>query len=240
MAVTASFERGTLAATVAPADPASANPWDAVTVGANTTVKYDNSQAHYGGLSAKVVSAAAGGAYTSFMTWNTTTLGTAVTDHYGRLYIYPTVNLNGDRIIRCFGATGASAAHVSVFTDNTIQLKDSTLTVRAAGAVALVNNQWNRVEWHIVHSLTVGQIEARIFVGKNADGLIPDETLSSTAAWNTAAALNQLDFGLGDNDASMSFYLDDILALGTTWPGPSQGPQAVRFQPIPFVAPGRI
>lgn len=217
--ITADWNTGALNAVPAVIDAGSANPWDSVSFGANCAVNY-YPDAHSGKFSCHFKSAAAGGAYTSFLTWNSATLGTTTTAHFGYIYIKPFVNLNGDRIVRMFGPAGASACHIVVWTDNTIRFRDSTLTDRATGTVPLVNGSWNRIEWSVIHSATVGQFEFKAFVGANYDGLIADETKTSTAAWNTSTALNQLDFGLGDNDPSMDFLLGPIGSLAVAYAGP--------------------
>jgi hypothetical protein len=222
VSVTADFEVGAQDATVAVTDAGSANAWDAVSIGANTTVKYDG-LAHTGKRSVRFVSAGAGGAYTSTISWSSGTLGTTTTDHWGRFYLYLTKGLNGDRVFQARTTAGAQGASISIFTDQTLRLLDSALAVVATGTKAFPVGKWSRIEYHIVHSATVGSIDVYTYLGDNAENPsidFPDEHLSATNI-NSATVLNQLHYGLGDNDANMDFRIDDIVGQETGFVGPT-------------------
>lgn len=221
MSITADFEAGTLGATIAQTDVGSATQWDSVGVNTNAAATYDNTHVAHGNQSLKIVTNSVGSPCRVVLAWSTTAFGTH-TDHYGRLYIYPTTSFAVDELVEFLsGGTGGSlVAALNVNASNQLTLRDSTGTGPTT-THGLTLNAWNRIEYHIVHSATVGQMECQLFLGSNFDGTTPDETLSSTATLNTGASADTVKFGLLSNEPNLTYWLDDLMAGATTWPGPA-------------------
>jgi hypothetical protein len=85
----------------------------------------------------------------------------------------------------------------------------------------IATGQWVRIEWHVVHSATVGEFEVKYF--EDADSSTATETLTSPASWNTHAAPTEIRFG-ALSGGSWQPSLDDIVANATDWPGSVAGP----------------
>jgi hypothetical protein len=212
--LTATFEAGVNGNTIAATDAGSADAWDVVTIQTNATLKYDNARSRQT-LAAKIVSAG-GGPENAYMSW-TTKWGTQ-TDHYGRLYINPDVTFQTDQVLQ-FSSGGTQAAALAIDTSNNVQLRDQANTVQAGGVTQLPLDLWSRIEWHVIHSTTVGQIEVKLFVGANANGTAPDETITTAASINTRANSDNMHIGLLSND-DLTFWLDNIVGAATSYPGP--------------------
>jgi len=215
----ADFEKGTQGNTPAIGDLGSATAWDVVVTETNSTIIYDNTHAH-GARAAKFVTVT-GSPCHSYLVWSTA-LGT-VTDHYGRLYIYPT---DLSAIHYFIGPTQASFTPatyndtgLTLTGTGAIELRDSAATVQATTTTVVPLNAWSRIEYHFVHSTTVGSVEVKMFVGANAEGTVPDETKTASSI-NTNTNASYLMIGNGNNAATLTFWLDDIIAGASSYPGP--------------------
>lgn len=211
----ANFEAGTNGNTIAAADAGSVDAWNTVsTPPASGVLAYDNAHAAHGSLAAKLSTGATAGA--EAMTW-TTAFG-AQTDHYGRVYLYMTANpAASPRIIRVANV-GTLAAGLSISTVGKIQLLNSPAAVVATSTNAITLNAWVRIEFHFIHSATVGQLEAKLF--NTADSTTVTETLTTAASLNTLASADRIAFGINTSQANVAaFWLDDILAGETSYPG---------------------
>jgi hypothetical protein len=215
---TADFEAGSNGSNITTgAGEASATQWNAVFFDAPT---YSNSNPAHGSLKALVASSG-----NSQMVWNMTTA-----DHYGRIYFYaPSNPPTAPSLTVSAYDGGASVASIYVVDNGKIRIADSALTlIDSTGTIA--TGQWVRLEWHIIHSATVGQIIVRYFA--DADSATVTEEISSPANWNTHAAPTTMRFG-GLSGGSWQPSLDDIVANATTWPG-SAAPET------PVTAPQRL
>src|SRR6185503_11947241 len=77
-------------------------------------------------------------------------------------------------------------------------------------------NQWVRIEWHLIHSTTVGQWELKLF--NNPDSATPTETATSAANLDTGANVTDLRIGLyGGPNALGPIWLDNIVAGATSY-----------------------
>lgn len=211
------FEGGTsgVTVTVANSGGVSGTALDLVNIGTGATCAYDNTRAHGGTLAVKMATGAT--AATTFIEWKTG-VGT-LTTMWGRAYIYMTANLLGQS--RLFEARSATlvAGTVRIETTGKITAGGTTGTaVTTVAAVAL--NQWVRVEWKMIASATVGQVEIKLF--NNADSVTPTETVTSAATLNTKATFDEYKFGPSASVATFGpAWLDDIGISPTGYMGPA-------------------
>lgn len=208
---TANFELGSDGSSILAADPGSATAWDSVQTNGNS-LTYSNTHA-YGSLSAKFDNTVSPGA-SNQLTWSTG-IG-ALTDWYGRVYLYATANPAGGsyRLI----VDGNNNFPLFVNASGTVSMLDQGgFAVTTGTAISL--NQWVRLEWHWINSATVGQVELKLF--NSPDSTSPTDTQTSGANRNTSASTTQLSFGLssGGGDAG-PIWLDNIVAGATSYPGP--------------------
>lgn len=225
----ARFETGTNGNTIATGDTGDSTAWDSVSLGTGGTAVYNNTLKHDGALSGKLTRGTAG---TVILQW-TGALGT-VTDHYGRAYVYLTAApASAFALVLCL--SGASnACQVRLDAAGRLRARDSTGS-ETLGAVALAVNQWVRIEWHFVHSTTVGQIEIKLF--NNTDDLTATDTITATGK-NTLASGDRIRFQ-ADVNASYVVQFDDLIAGATAYPGPSQLSFAGAITPTGSVRIGR-
>lgn len=207
-----SFEGGTDGVQISPANSggASGNAFDNVTVGAGSVINYSNEQAAHGGLSCKIVTPATGQART---TPDWTGLGGGSSDIWFREYIYRAANPSATHYILGVRDTGGLACMQAGIRATGLLRWDN-----AAGAailaldstVAIALGSWNRFEWRVKASTTLGEIEWWLYttmdapIGSHADHGGPATGLA------LAATADQLRFGMVTNAiASDTSYFDD-------------------------------
>jgi hypothetical protein len=200
---------------------ASGDPFDNRAQATGCTIKFDTEQAAHGKFSYRLDTDASGANLT--VAWYQASVG-VLTDHFGRIYFRPSRNFGTDvafeEIVEVDTAGGVVDAQLGFDASNHLILRDASLTTKATGAVACSIGAWNRLEWHVIHSATVGVMEARLFVGANWDGHEPDEFLSATGL-NTGASGGQFYFGaIYANAFNQKIWFDDYVAGATTWVGP--------------------
>lgn len=211
---TANFELGVNGNDILVADAGSATAWDSRqnNDGGGNTLKYDNVHV-YGSLAAKFDNSGAPSS-ACVMGWSTG-IGT-LTDHYGRVYLYATANPVGGswRI----GRDGNNNFPIFINANGTVTMNDQGgVAVTTTAAIGL--NQWVRIEYHWINSLTVGQVELKLF--NSPDSSTPTETQTSAANRNTSASTTSLEFGLGGGQTTAgAIWLDNIVAGATSYPGP--------------------
>jgi hypothetical protein len=220
MALTATFEAGANGNTITTAGgEGAATPFDVITIGTTGSVAYSNAQFAHGGLSALVAQGGTNGQ--SYVSW-TTAFGT-VTDHYGRIYIYMTANPAVQNAILRIQGGASQAARIDITTAGKIAGLDSAssaLWTTTTNSVAL--NQWVRIEYHIVHSATVGQGEVKLF--NSADSATPTETQIGAANKNTLASADTYKLGIGisvGTQQNNTVWFDDVMANAAGYPGPA-------------------
>lgn len=224
---TANFETGTNGNAVATGDAGSVTAWNVVNAGGTTPLPYDNTHVAHGLLAAKLFSASSPNTY---MAW-TTPFGTE-TDHYGRIYLYLTAVPGTNKwvgLAHPFSSTSA-CAHLYINPTGHIEIRDSANAVKATSTNVVALNQFIRVEWHYIHSTTVGQVEVKYFA--TADSATVTETITTTANLNTLASADSIRIGqevAGLGIMSTAVWLDNIVANATAYPGPF---------PVNSVAPG--
>lgn len=213
--LTAGFETGVATVDILPTDPGDASAWDQVFRLTGSAV-YDNTQSKTGSLSGKITA----GASTTYCAW-TTSLGT-VTDHYGRFYIYFPAFPSGNygRFFSVYsGATRAETIYVD--TDGKMILNDATGN-HPAFTNAIPTGAWVRMEYHIIHSATVGQVEWKMFLGDSTSAI---ETYTSPANRDTQASADGLYYGTPDSgNNAWTVYFDGIVGNAASYPGPAASP----------------
>ena len=230
--LTADFEAGTLSNNIQTADAGSSNAWDTITRAGTSTIVYDNTHVGHGSLAAKINN---GTGSSCWLEWNTS-LG-APTDHYGRVYVYtPSLPTTDMTLIQCLGPAGAIAFQIRMAATtgniNVLYNTGSDLGVITGISAATLY----RIEYHGVHSATVGQVEVKVFAGDSTTAV---GTFSSTANKNTSTAASQLRIGqVAAGGSGLSIWVDDIVAGATSFPGPvSSGVASDTAQPSGSAAP---
>ena len=213
--VTADFELGVNGNNVEVADAGSATAWNVVQRSGASTIVYSNAQVIQDStLSAKYNNTAGSACWTEWAA----ALGNP-TDWYGRIYAYfPTVSptLTGT-FVQCLDA--AAVAFQFQIVPVTGLLRVSYNTGNDTLTTAPSTNQWIRVEWHVVHSTTVGQVEVKLFNSPYSS--TPTETFTSTANKNTLTEADQIRFGQVATFATgVDIWLDAIVGGASSYPGP--------------------
>jgi len=212
--LTADFERGTNGSTISTGDTGSLTAWDNVTLAGTATGKYDNTQVAHGTLASRFANTTNS---ESSLRW-TTAFGTQ-TDWYGRLYLYMTSYPSGgdQNFIRSRNAgvdslmlTFSSTSHFFYLYNVGVQLGNTTTTFSL--------NTWYRIEWHFVYSAGgAGSIECKIYT--SLDSITPAET-KTFSSLTTAASVNEIRFGNDGFTWPDGYWLDQIVANATAYPGP--------------------
>jgi hypothetical protein len=219
--VTATFERGIQGDTIAAVTEGSLSAWDEVitsTVSSVTYPIYDGAHVlRISGTLAGMYQTSSGRAMTS---WKTATLG-ATAEHYGRLYLYLGA-APPSSVWFVSGYDSASSAFVLVLNSSRqIVVRDSA-GVQGTMTTAIPLNQFVRVEWHVINSATVGQVEVKLF--KQPFSATADETLTTAASLNTRTQTDQIDFGIATSSTTGPWWFDDLAISFSGYPGPSQSP----------------
>lgn len=210
---TATFELGANGSPILTSDPGSADVWQNVEDPGDGSAVYSNTHAK-DTLAAKID----GGSGTDLvlLEWGSMIMNTS---HFGRAYIYPTVRPGG-RIIAPVETGIAYRGSISIQPTGEFDLNDPTGVTHASSALQLAINQWTRLEWMFTQSLTIGQIELKIFTGANNEGTIPDEVVTTTANLDLGVAVNGFQVGLIDTSVSTMWW-DNVVAGAVSYPGPA-------------------
>lgn len=209
---TANFNSGTNGNTLSAADPGDATAYSSVSVGATCSAVYSSTSA-YGLLSGKFAQGGTSGV--AYFVWSS--IG-SVTDHYGRLFINTTGTEERTFII-FWRNTGILAVRFRLkLTTGQIEVLNSASTVILTSTTSVNTGSFVRIEWHIVHSTTVGSVELKIFT--NPMSTTPDETISVSSV-NTGTNTNEVYLGYGfANTNTPDLYLDNIVVNDASYPGP--------------------
>ena len=231
-----SFEGGTNATTISTANaggstgysggPASNNQFTAIATAGTGTLKFDNTHAAHGSLSLKATTLASGD--TASCRWQQQALGSQ-TKYWFREYLYFTANPASAQC-RIFSATNsigtATAVSVSVLTSGKLTVQDnaSATMITFSGTIPL--NEWFRVEGFISSSPSAGYASLSLY--SPLDSLIPVETHTSTATFNTLDNAAWIYFGIAFSNAVAQgpYWMDDVAVSNTgplgpvSYPGP--------------------
>jgi hypothetical protein len=215
---TADFELGTNGNAIQTSDPGSATAWNTiVNAGAGNIVAYDNAHVAHGALAAKIDTNSTPG-NSATLQWDAA-LGT-VTDWYGRAYLYTTVNPAASFRIGEDATNGSWLIWIT--SAGKLLALDSLGAVMFTSTNSVALNAWFRVEWHMIHSTTVGQYELKLF--NSPDSTTPTEVDTSTATFNTGASCSAMLFGLVAGGSGGGIWLDNLVAGATSYPGPAVAP----------------
>lgn len=214
----ADFERGTNGNTITtgPSEQ-SYSGWELV----NGTPTYDSTRAAHGNLSARFSGS-------EFLEWD---LGSHLpTDYYLRWYFYATANpAGGSNIFQDNPDGGGNTINLQVTAAGLLAI---TCGGAFTSAASIALNQWIRIEMHILHSATVGQITGRLF--NSPDSAIPTEEWATTANLNSGTGPNNLSFGriAGSWGADISF--DEIIGVAPDWIGPYSATPPAIVNPVTY------
>lgn len=218
---TAGLETGTNAATVATTDTGNATAWNTVVINTGCTATYDNTHAHGGSLSAKIVQTATASSQ-CYLSWSAATLGT-LTEDYGRLYLWVDTVTGTNVLVTALDTTPATAFQIQLLktagvNEHKIKVLDGPGTVTATGTVAVTLGQWVRIEWHALANATTGSVVVRLY--NSPESVVPSDTVTLTGG-NTRANFGIRRFGIISTNVNWTGWLDDIVAGATYWPGPA-------------------
>jgi hypothetical protein len=209
------FEGGSNGTTITAANSGGAGErvFDSVS-SAGATVIYDNAHAAHGVLSGKFVCTSFNSGY---VLWNLESPSKV----WFRAYVYFTANPPGNTpLISVRSSGGATPAGIQINTSGKVRGVDATLTQQTITTNAINLNGWTRIEGFIIPSLTVGQIEVKLFL--TSDSATPDETNTSGATLNTGSSATQIRFGLdGVGSGTWTTWLDDISVGNSAYLGPA-------------------
>lgn len=233
---TGTFETGINGNTVSAGDPGSATAWNTISTDANGTLTYSNVQA-YQTLACNMILSATPS--TPYVDWNSTTLGSSLTDVWGRIYYWTSGLPNTAAFpVRGFD-TGARAWEIFLDSLGHVNVRDNGGTTRGTGSVVISTSQFIRMEFHMISSTTAGFMEVKLF--NNADSSTPSETITSTGAFSTLSRTDEIRFGENQtNNASRTLYMDNLLLNNTGYPGPFTIPSSMPGDnpPIGFLGRG--
>jgi hypothetical protein len=225
-----SFEGGTNATTITTGNSGgtSGTAFDAVTISGSNTLTYSTTSPARGTLGMAVAIPGSSG-NPAYATW----AGSLITDQvggttattYGRVYLklpaIPNPGGTGATLMRAMNSAGSAQRwSVRLNSSGQIQVADGTNTVIATSTTTLTSGTVWRIEVG-GEGKASGTIECRIYLGHS---ITPTETIGPLTAQNLGGSIFSLRFGIGASLApatSQTWYLDDLGASTTTWPGPS-------------------
>lgn len=232
--VTADFELGTNGNSISTGDPGSATAWDLVQRSGSVTSTYSNAHAAHGTLSAQM-NEVTGSA--NWLEWSTS-MGSTV-DNYGRVYMWINALDVGVTQVWCHALDNTDAQIVQFLINGSGVLRminSAAAFAGPAGTVTAATGQWIRLEYKIVNHATNGILECKLF--NNASSAVADDTITATSQ-NTLANTSKVRFGtITGNNAGYIFFMDDIVAGATSYPGPVVEPSTAPQVMIPRHAVG--
>lgn len=194
----------------------SGDAFGSVVIDSANGVKFDNAKAAHGTYSVRMDIATAN---RTAVSWQSAQVG-SIFECWGRCYYWnaaaPTVGL---RLVSMYqaGALKAGLIHTS---GGLLRVSDSASASNDTVA-AIPTSAWTRIEFHVIASATVGQIEARIYSADSTTA-ITNGTVSSPATRNTGTAIDEVAFGNTTfNTQAVTMWMDDLQVNGTGWPGPA-------------------
>ena len=232
--LTANFSLGLNGATIATTDAGDDDKWVTVAnAGTGGSVVYDNSlPLPWGsGQHAKFTMGSVVG--DKSLKWN---LIHNERDHSGRFYVYLPANPGALTTLMFLVGDGGFPARIYLQTNGKMILTDST----GGGILTMTNaiplNAWSRVEYHVVHSTTVGSLEVKLYT--DPQSLTPTETAIITGK-NTKNYADTIQFGFAGGGAAAGNVLRmaGIVADAAEYPGPYD-PAVYHIEQIQHAAQG--
>lgn len=214
------FEGGTnsIAVSAANSGGASGNAFDAVFVGSNASLKYDDAEMAHGLLSARVDTGAS--AVSAYMQWDQASLGDNG-EFYERWYFRLAALPASTRYIREWrnSTSGTTICRMQVTSAGNLRMEDSALANIFNAGINITDDVWYRIEVHVV--VSTGQAEMKIFTV--IDSATPADTQSSAPGFTFGAATcNRSRAGWLSSAANLPHLWVDDWAFSTVgWIGPA-------------------
>src|SRR6266705_2584070 len=168
-----SHEGGTNGSTVAISDPQAPGDtaYGLVTVGAGSSVTYDNAHPAHGSLGCHIVTGAT--AAQDYAAW-TTAIGSP-SQAWFRQYLYFSALPSANHRVFAFLSSGTGCGSVLALTTGKLRFVDTAGVTIFTTAASFPIGQQFRIEGFVIFSATVGQVELKMFTA-SADAVTPDET----------------------------------------------------------------
>ena len=210
-----SAEGGTNSVTVTPANSggASGNAWNSVS--GTGAITYSTTTVARGTLGYRIEQAASA---TSTLSWNLS----AVTEYYGRCYMYFTGFAGSTQvIIRSFKSDFVTECwRADLLSTGQVRLRDSATNILALTTQTLSPGVWYRLEWHTISGVANGTLDFTIYT---ADQTTPLYSYVNTAC-NTGSETSLVQFGPGFSTVTLPVMYTDELALDADdWLGVAAG-----------------
>lgn len=219
---TADFEQGTNGSAIQTGDTGSGTAWNTITHTGTSTIVYDTAHVAHGTQSAKFTQDSSGSG-PNVLEW-IAAIGTPASPSYGRLYFYMTANPASVWELAQVATGGIVSTNMCLYMDITstgkIRVLGNNVTLQYTFTNSVALNQWVRVEYLVVPSLSVGQLQVKLF--NNADSTTPTEDSGLLTGKNTNSAIDRFTYGVvfnGDEPSSTHWY-DNLVGNATAFPGP--------------------
>jgi hypothetical protein len=216
------FDSGTSGNSVQSTDgvDAGSTQFNTVSIGTGCVFQYSNAFAAHGTLSALISVSTTSAA--SYGQYNASLIGSP-SKAYFRAYVYIPSGTWVAKNTRVYSSNDGGTPNVSVIITSTLkaQMQDTVPTTMATSTVSVPLDQWFRIEGWSNTSATVGQGEIKVFT-TSADATSPDETITSTATYNTGANIPTF-YRFGQTSVNTNIpihYTDDVAICADKYIGP--------------------
>jgi hypothetical protein len=177
---------------------------------------FDHAQANSGGLSMAVIDPTTN----NYGLWSG--FGSLTSSVYFRLCLYLTAYPAGSvaNILQPINSSAARVCTLQITTTNGfVRTTNAAPSVVRTGAVAVPLNSWFRLEFRVLPSLTVGELEYRLY--STAEGTTIAETFNDTGQV-LLASLDGTRLGISTTAPNTPFSVryDDVAISTTGWIGP--------------------
>lgn len=196
----------------------SGNPWDFMSLGANTSITFSNVVAR-GNLSYKCTTGVT--STTAFVAWNNQF--PPASTFYIRFNAYLPVYPSGSMRF-CEVSDGTSVGlSIGMTAAGKLSIRDGVSAQIGVSVLSMPVGRWFRLEIKCVSHATAGQVTIRVYT--EVDSPYPAEKINSAASFNTrpnGLDLSSFRFGfVGLSIANYTYYLDDIAISDTGYLGPA-------------------
>lgn len=215
MLLTNSAEGGTNGTTVSTGNSggASGTAFDAVTVGASTTVAYDSGNPGHGSLAIKMD--AASGSAGGYVAWQSGSVGTRPVVWF-RLCVKVTSTPAADTPLVSFYGGGTLRARLWLTSTRTLKWTNAAGATIQTSASTLTASTYGRIEGYVIGDASTGKVETNLYA--TIDTLTAAQTQTSAATQNTGGTIDQVRFG-NETGVVSTYYLDDVALSDTGYLG---------------------
>lgn len=183
----------------------------------SATPVFTNVQWHSGGMAMRIVDAA-GTTHCAH-----SGLGSITTNVYFRTYMYMDA-FPGTNAVAILMQTGAAAncAWININTTGKVNARNAANTSINTSTASVNLSSWFRLEWRVKASVTVGEIEWRLYNSPDSETIT--ETINAAATQVLGANIDLVRWGETANVPGTPFtvYFDDVAVSTTDWIGPSR------------------